>query len=150
VTVEYVLLVVGAYIAALISGSAGFGGALLLLPLLTVVVGAKEAVPLLTVAQLIGNLSRAGFGFKQIRWRPVGLLLIGALPASVLGALSFVRLDRAAVTRGIGLVIFVVVILRLTGRLDFKPSDRLLVGGGVVTGFLSGVAGSAGPLGAAI
>ncbi len=147
---EYVLLVVGAYIAALISGSAGFGGALLLLPLLTVVVGAKEAVPLLTVAQLIGNLSRAGFGFKQIRWRPVGLLLIGALPASVLGALSFVRLDRAAVTRGIGLVIFVVVILRLTGRLDFKPSDRLLVGGGVVTGFLSGVAGSAGPLGAAI
>jgi hypothetical protein len=150
VTVEYVLLVVGAYIAALISGSAGFGGALLLLPLLTVVVGAKEAVPLLTVAQLIGNLSRAGFGFKQIRWRPVGLLLIGALPASVLGALSFLRLDRAAVTRGIGLVIFVVVILRLTGRLDFKPSDRLLVGGGVVTGFLSGVAGSAGPLGAAI
>lgn len=146
---EYVLFV-GAYAAALISGSAGFGGALLLLPFLTAVVGAKEAVPLLTVAQLIGNLSRAGFGFKQIRWQPVGLFLLGALPASVLGALSFVRLDRTVVTRGIGLVIFVVVILRLSGRLSFKPSDRLLLGGGAATGFLSGVAGSAGPLGAAV
>ncbi len=147
---EYVLLLVGAYAAALVSGSAGFGGALLLLPFLTAVVGAKEAVPLLTVAQIIGNLSRAGFGFKQIRWRPVGLFLLGALPASVLGALSFVRLDRAVVTRGIGLVIFVIVVLRLSGRLSFKPSDRLLVGGGVVTGFISGVAGSSGPLGAAV
>lgn len=147
---DYVLLLVGAYAAALISGSAGFGGALLLLPFLTAVVGAKEAVPLLTVAQLVGNLSRAGFGFRQIRWRPVGLFLVGALPASALGALSFVRLDRAIVTRGIGLVILVIVILRLAGRLDFKPSDRLLVVGGAVTGFLSGVAGSAGPLGAAV
>jgi len=150
VIVQYVLLLAGAYAAALVSGSAGFGGALLLLPFLTAVVGAKEAVPLLTMAQLVGNLSRAGFGFSQIRWRPVGLFLLGALPASVLGALSFVRLDRAVVTRGIGLVILVIVILRLSGRLDFKPSGRLLVVGGAVTGFLSGVAGSAGPLGAAI
>lgn len=147
---EYVLLLAGAYAAALISGSAGFGGALLLLPFLTAVVGVKEAVPLLTVAQLVGNLSRAGFGFRQIRWRPVGLFLLGALPASVLGALSFVRLDRAIATRGIGLLIFVIVILRLVGRLDFNPSNHILVIGGAITGFLSGVAGSAGPLGAAV
>lgn len=147
---EDVLLLVGAFAAALISGSAGFGGALLLLPFLTAVVGAKEAVPLLTGAQLAGNLSRAGFGFRQICWRPVGLFLLGALPASVLGALSFMSLDRAVVTRGIGLVTFAIVILRLTGRLDFRPSDRILVAGGAVTGFLSGVAGSAGPLGAAV
>jgi uncharacterized membrane protein YfcA len=148
--VEYVLLLIGAFLAAAVSGSAGFGGALLLLPFLTIVVGAKEAVPLLTVAQLIGNLSRAGFGFRQIRWRPVALFVVGALPASILGALSFIRLDRAMVTRGIGAVILVTVLLRLSGRLDFKPSDRLLVIGGAMTGFLSGVAGSAGPLGAAV
>lgn len=32
--IEYGLLIVGAFVAAAISGSAGFGGALLLLPLL--------------------------------------------------------------------------------------------------------------------
>jgi len=150
VSVEYLLLLLGAFAAAVVSGSAGFGGALLLLPFLTLVVGAKEAVPLLTLAQLVGNLSRAGFGFGQIRWRPVALFLAGAVPAAVIGALSFVRLDRALVTRGIGAVILIMVVLRLSGRLDFRPSVRLLVFGGAVTGLLSGLAGSAGPLGAAI
>ncbi|WP_193393285.1 hypothetical protein [Thiobacillus denitrificans] len=41
----------------------------LLLPLLVARVGAAHAVPLLTVAQLICNLARAGFGFPQIRCR---------------------------------------------------------------------------------
>ena len=40
--------------AAAVSGVAGFGGALLLLPLLTHTVGARAAVPLLTVAQRVG------------------------------------------------------------------------------------------------
>lgn len=65
--VEWILLLVGGWLAATISGAAGFGGALLLLPVLTYVVGAKAAVPILTLAQLLGNLSRAGF-----RWVPVG------------------------------------------------------------------------------
>lgn len=147
---KYIPVLIGAFLAAAVSGSAGFGGGLLLLPFLTAAVGAKEAVPLLTVAQLIGNLSRAGFGVTQIRWRPVGLFILGALPASILGAISFIRLDRAIVTRSIGAVILVTVLCRLSGRLDFRPSDRLLVTGGAVTGFFSGVAGSAGPLGAAV
>jgi uncharacterized membrane protein YfcA len=63
----YALLFLGAYAAALISGAAGFGGALLLLPLLVASVGVVQAVPLLTVAQFVGNLSRAGFGFSQIQ-----------------------------------------------------------------------------------
>lgn len=50
------VLFVSAFAAAAISGSAGFGGALLLLPLLVGTVGVTHAVPLLTMAQLIGNL----------------------------------------------------------------------------------------------
>jgi hypothetical protein len=69
----YALLFLGAYTAALISGAAGFGSALLLLPLLVASVGVVQAVPLLTVAQFVGNLSRAGFGFSQIQWKPVAL-----------------------------------------------------------------------------
>jgi uncharacterized protein len=91
----YVLLFVGAILAAAISGAAGFGGALLLLPLLTHTVGATLAVPLLTVAQLIGNVSRALLGWRQIRWSPVVLFCLGAVPCSALGSLSFVVLPKA-------------------------------------------------------
>jgi hypothetical protein len=87
----YFLLFAGSFIAAAISGASGFGGALLLLPLLSKTIGTTMAVPILTIAQLIGNLSRAFFGFKQNRWKPVAFFIIGAIPVSVLGAILFVK-----------------------------------------------------------
>lgn len=144
------MLFAGAFLAAAVSGSAGFGGALLLLPLLTVYIGAREAVPLLTVAQLIGNVSRAGFGFSRIEWRLVGLFLLGAVPLSVVGALSFVSLPADAITRGIGVAVLAFAAFKYFGVLEFRASARLLVLGGGMTGLLSGLIGSAGPLGAAV
>lgn len=147
---ECVLLFIAAFAAAAISGAAGFGGALLLLPLLVATVGVTHAIPLLTVAQFIGNLSRVGFGFRQIRWKPVALFLLGALPLSLVGAFSFVQLPRDLVTRAIGVAILIFVALNYCGVLKIKGGPALLVVGGGVAGFLSGLAGSAGPLGAAI
>jgi uncharacterized membrane protein YfcA len=144
------VLFIVAFAAVAISGAAGFGGALLLLPLLIAMVGPTQAVPLLTVAQLVGNLARAGFGFNQIQWRPVGLFLLGALPMSVLGALSFVELPKDVVTRAIGAAILLFVALRFFGRLQLKAGAALLILGGGMVGFLSGLLGSAGPIGAAV
>lgn len=143
-------LFIAPFAAAAISGAAGFGGALLLLPLLIATVGPAQAVPLLTVAQLVGNLARAGFGFNQIQWRPVGLFLLGALPMSVLGALSFVELPKDVVTRAIGAAILVFVALRFFGRLQLMAGAARLIFGGGTAGFLSGLLGSAGPIGAAV
>jgi uncharacterized membrane protein YfcA len=143
-------LFLGAFVAAAVSGSAEFGGALLLLPLLTVFVGAREAVPLLTVAQLFGNLARAGLGYTQIRWRPVALFLLGAVPLSLVGAISFVSLPAGLVTRGIALAVLAFAVAKYLRLVEFKPSTATLVAGGGLTGLLSGLVGSAGPLGAAV
>ncbi len=147
---QFIILFIGAFLAAAISGAAGFGGALLLLPLLVAYVGTEQAVPLLTVAQLIGNLSRAGFGFSKIQWKSVALFLIGAIPLAILGALSFLQLPKELVTRCIGLAIIIFVGLKITRVLKLKPGKLLLVLGGGVVGFLSGLVGSAGPIGAVI
>jgi len=147
---EIIVLFVAAFAAAAISGAAGFGGALLLLPLLVATVGVTQAVPLLTIAQLIGNLSRAGFGFTQIHWKSVALFLLGAIPLSVLGAFSFIQLPKDLATRAIGSAILIFVALKYFGLLQLKGSPALLVAGGGVVGFMSGLVGSAGPLGAAI
>lgn len=147
--IEYGLLIAGAFVAAAISGSAGFGGALLLLPLLTHIVGVAAAVPLLTIAQLVGNLSRVVFGYREIRWRPVLLFLASALPAAALGAWWFTALPKAMMVRAMGVAILIFVVLKLRG-LAFAPSSRLLVIGGGIVGLLSGLVGSAGLLGAAV
>jgi len=148
--VELILLFIAGFAVAAISGAAGFGGALLLLPLLVATVGTTQAVPLLTIVQLIGNFSRGIFGFRQIRWKPVGLFLLGAIPFSILGALSFVQLPKELVTRILGAVILVFVALKYFGGLKIKAGSGLLIVGGGAVGFISGLVGSAGPLGAAI
>ncbi|AWK53141.1 sulfite exporter TauE/SafE family protein [Clostridium beijerinckii] len=146
----YVVLFIGSFFAAAISGAAGFGGALLLLPLLSKTIGTEIAVPILTIAQLIGNLSRAFFGFRQITWKPVFVFIIGAVPLSILGAFSFVEVPKDLITRGIGFTIILFVALKYFKVLKFKPNNITILIGGAVVGLISGLVGSAGPIGAAL
>lgn len=138
------------WLASTVSGVAGFGGALLLLPVLTLTVGARSAVPILTVAQLLGNVSRAGFGWRDIHWRPALIFAAGAVPASVIGSRMFVDLTDSLLPRLIGVFLLAVIALRRTRLGGRKPPEGLLAPAGAGVGFLSGVAGSAGPLGAAV
>jgi uncharacterized membrane protein YfcA len=138
------------WLAATISGAAGFGGALLLLPVLTQILGVKAAVPVLAIMQLLGNLSRVWFGRTQIAWKPAGLFLLGAIPLAILGSVLFTALPTRLITRGIGVLLLLIVIAQQYGLTTFTTTSRGLLAGGAVTGLLSGVAGSAGPLGAAI
>jgi len=142
------ILLLAGFTAATVSGAAGFGGALLLLPIATWVVGPKAAVPLLTLAQLAGNLSRAAFGWREIRWRPVLLFCAGAVPAALVGSLLFVQLPGAAVRRAVGAFLLLLVVLRRTKLGQREVPKGTLAPGGAVVGFLSAVVGSAGTLGA--
>ena len=141
------LLLVGGWLAATVSGAAGFGGALLLLPLLAHTVGAKAAIPILTLAQLAGNLSRAALGWRTIRWQPALLFCAGAVPA-VLGVRLFITLPSGLILRTVGVFLLAVVALRHTPLGNRAVPETWLLPGGAVVGFLSAVVGSAGALGA--
>ncbi len=143
------LLFMSSWLAATVSGAAGFGGALLLLPILTNLLGVKAAVPVLTIAQLWGNASRVWFGRAEIKWRPVIYFIITAIPFSIIGGLLFVDLPKQFILVGIGILLIAIVILRRLKITRFDFGDKGLLLGGALTGFLSGLAGSAGPLGAA-
>lgn len=146
----YILLLAASFFAALLSGAAGFGGALLLLPVVVYVIGPEFSVPVLTIAQLIGNISRMAFGIKQIQWKPVGMFLATALPLTALGAFGFTVLPKNIVMRVIGAALILFVLLKMAAKLEFKPGKRTMLCGGAVVGLLSGLAGSAGPIGAAV
>ncbi|WP_444641039.1 sulfite exporter TauE/SafE family protein [Caproiciproducens sp. R1] len=146
---SYLILILSSFIAAFVSGAAGFGGALLLLPVVTACVGAEVAVPVLTIAQLIGNLARMVFGIKQIDWKSVGLFCATALPLTALGAFGFSVLPKDIVTRCIGGALIILVLIKMIKKLEFKNGKRAMIIGGAATGLLSGLAGSGGPVGAA-
>ena len=147
---QVMVLLTGSFFAALISGTAGFGGSLLLLPIVTACIGADAAVPVLTISQLIGNIARMISGWEQIDWKSVGLFSLTSLPLASLGAFGFSVLSKDIVTRVIGLVLIIMVIIKLVGKKELPEGNSTLLVGGAVTGGVSGLCGSGGPIGAAV
>lgn len=143
-------LVWAAWLAATLSGWTGSGGALLLLPALTLAEGARAAVPLLTVAQLFGNGSRAWYGRSEIAWRAVGLFTVGSVPGALTGALLLSRLPEAWAGRLIGGLLLVLLVIRRGRGTRRAWPEAALAPSGFGLGVLSAVAGSAGPLQAVV
>lgn len=147
-TEVWLLMILVAWVASTISGIAGFGGSLIVLPVFTHLVGAKAAIPILTVSWLMGNFSRAVFGFRDIRWKPVAYFSAGALPAAIIGSRLFIELPTGLIMRGIGIFLLLAVAARHTPLLR-ELAPGWLVPVGALVGLLSALIGSAGPLGAA-
>ena len=145
-----ILLPLMAFFTAALSGTIGFGGAILLLPVLTATLGVAKAVPLLTFIQIVGNASRVIFAKSEINWSAAKSFLITGVPFSILGALSFVAAPKAIMLKLIGVAILVFIALKLLGFTKGQISKKGLPVAGAVIGFLSGLLGTAGPLGAAV
>ena len=94
----YITLVIVGLIAGLLSGSVGFGGGMILLPVITYFYGVDVAVPVSTIAQLLSNLSRVGMGFRQINWKAIGQFLLLAAPCTALGAFGFAKVPKGPMT----------------------------------------------------
>jgi len=148
-TTDLIILFAISFLAATISGAAGFGGALVLLPVLTSIVGIKAAVPILTIGQIFGNASRVWFGRHELKWRPILYFLLTAIPLSIAGSYLFTDINSRTIKIGIGVFLIVLVIYRRTQIKKISLGDKGMLLGGGLTGFISGLAGSAGPLGAA-
>ncbi len=152
-TVELLVLPV-ALAAAVLSGTAGFGGALLLLPVLSAAFGVERALPLLGVAQLASNSARCATGVRSIAWRPVVHYAAGALPMAVLGAVAF-TLARPSYARVVVGAVVVALALRSLAAEPWQPTvsaesaydARTMAIRGALVGLVSAVAGTAGPLG---
>ena len=144
------MTIIASFAASLISGAAGFGGSLLLLPVVTAFIGAETAVPVLTISQLIGNIARMASGWKQIDWKSVELFSLTSLPLAALGAFGFSVLPKDIVTRIVGFALIILVVAKLIGKKELPKGNSTLLVGGAVTGGLSGLCGSGGPIGAAV
>ena len=142
-------LLVGAValVASTLAAVTGFGGAAVLLPVLVVAFGVRDAVPVLTVAQLIGNGSRVWFNRDQLDLRVVGWFAVGGIPLAFLGGLLFARAPLPALTRLLGVFLLLIVAWRhLRLRPARRPPLRSFALIGAAASFLSALLGSVGPL----
>jgi uncharacterized membrane protein YfcA len=141
------ILAVVAFAAAMLAAVTGFGGAAVLLPMLVLVFGVREAIPILTVAQLIGNGSRVWFNRRELDWRVVAWFALGGVPMALAGGFLFAHAPLAALTRVLGAFLILIVVLRHLPKLfSFRPPLKSFAVIGAASSFLSALLGSVGPL----
>jgi len=144
---QWLLLGGAALLASTLAAVAGFGGAAVLLPVLVAMFGVRDAIPILTVAQLVGNASRVWFNRREVTVPVVGWFALGAVPLALLGGLLFAAAPLGALRRLVGAVLLLMVVWRHVPRAAaWRPPVRAFVGVGAVFSFVSALVGSVGPL----
>ncbi len=147
-TLAGTLLLLGAALpAAVVGGALGFGTGLVMLPLVVWVVGVRQSVPVLTIALIVGNVSRAWWSRDELHWRVIGAYLLGAVPLAAIGSVMYTVAPPEWLSRLMGLVLLVALPLRRWLERGPRPMRlRHFPVLGAVTGFLSALVAATGPL----
>ena len=131
------LVAIVALIAGTLGGVVGFGSGVLLLPILSLILGPRETVPLLTLSTLIGNASRAYLSRHDIDWEVVQNYCFGAVPCAITGELLYLRLDPKATSLIFGVFILAMIPLRrYAAKHELKITLQQFKLLGAVMGFL--------------
>jgi len=141
------ILILAALVGFTIAGVTGFGGGVVLVPVLVWLVGPKEAVPIVSVAAFLAAVSRLGLSWRQICWPVVGWMALGAVPFNALASYLFVLAPPAVLSRLLGLLILLLVLYRHTawGRSKIISARQFFfVGAG--TSLIDGFLGAPGPV----
>ena len=140
---QLALIAVAAMLTAVIGGVAGYGTGALMPLILVPIVGAEPVVPIIALAALFSNASRAIVFRRSIAWPRVLVVLLAAGPTCALGAWGYTLLSGRGALLVIGsMMVASVPLRRIMHRRGFRLGRPGLVaaacGWGVVVGGTTG------------
>jgi uncharacterized membrane protein YfcA len=143
----YLIVACIGLIAGAVSGVIGTGSSMILMPFLVAFFGPQQAVPMMAIGAILGNLGKVLAWRRDIDWRACGAYCSTAAPGAALGVRTLLALPPHAVEIALGL--FFIAMIPARRRLARRDAQirllHLALAGGVV-GFLTGVVVSTGPI----
>jgi hypothetical protein len=133
--------------AGTLGGIVGFGGSTILMPILALAFGPKEAVPIMAIAGILANLSRVLVWWREIDWQAALIYCVTGIPFAALGARTLLALDPRVIELVLGFFFLAMIPARhwlLKRGFTIGLPGLMLAGAGV--GYLSGLVASTGPL----
>lgn len=145
---EWLILGVSGFFAWIISTLSGGGGSLLLVPVITIVVGAQAVAPIVSLSTLIAEPSRVYLFWKQIEWPLVYWYLPGAIPGAYLGAYIFTHLKAEWLQIILGIFLISTVVQYRWGekKKSFTVKRWYFLLAGFLVALFSGIIGEIGPV----
>ncbi len=137
-------LIIAAMAAGLLRGFSGFGAALVLAPVASLIVGTRIAVPAILLSIFVTTVQLFASTWSQVRWsEQFSLSLPGCLGVPA-GVFLLIYFDPELMRRGISAVTALFALLLMTGWRYSHPPTR---SGSAVVGALGGVLSGAGSIG---
>jgi len=137
---------VAALLGGLVRGAAGFGGALVMVPLLATVSLPAAAVSLVLVIECAGYVDMLRHTGRGIHWRSIAPLTVAAIVTVPIGVYGITHLPVPLMTRLIAACVMASALVLMSGwRYARTPALSVTLGVGAVSGLLEGVAGLPGP-----
>jgi uncharacterized membrane protein YfcA len=149
---EYVVLLVGCFIAAFASGMAGFAFGLVAAGILFHWMPPQAVAPVIVLGSLLIQGVTIGAVWPAVRWRVLRPYVVGGVLGTPVGVLLLARIDPAGVASGIGLLLVAYASWSLAGmalkrRLPvLRAGPNADAGIGFASGILGGIGGFPGPL----
>ena len=145
--VEYLLILLVGLVAGTLGGIVGFGSSIMLMPVLVIVFGPREAVPIMAIAAIMANLSRVLAWWREVDWRACAAYSVTGIPGAALGARTLLALPPRVVEAALGaFFIAMIFVRRRLASANVKVALWHLAAAGLVIGFLTGIVVSTGPI----
>jgi len=143
----YIFVLLVGFAAGALSGIVGTGASIILLPILILQFGPQQAVPIMAVAAVMGNIGKSLAWWREIDWRAFWAYSLFGVPGAALGARTLLVLPASIVEIALGLFFIALIPMRRWMRVRdiHMPLWQLAIAGGVI-GFLTGIVLSTGPL----
>ena len=143
---ETALVAVAALLAGIIRGFSGFGSALVLAPVVSLVVGPRIAVPAILLVLSISTIQLIPGALRDVAWRRVSVLSIAGCVGVPVGVYVLVAVDQDLMRRSISAAVVAMTIAMMYGwRYQGTPSLYVTAGAGGLGGVLTGAASIGGP-----
>jgi uncharacterized protein len=144
----FILLFILGLLAWFFSTVAAGGAATLLIPIITFILGAQMVAPVISIAALLANPSRAFMFRHHIDWPVIQYLLPGSIIGAIIGAWLLTRINVQVIQILIGLflVSYVLQDKLSKSKLTIKMKLGWFFPLGFSVSFLSGLIGATGPV----
>lgn len=134
------------FISGLMRGFAGFGGAMLVVPVLSILYAPREAVAIAMCLAFLANLQLVPGALRLIQWRVMAPICLAALAAIPFGAMVLLTVDPVWMRRGISVIVLAFVAMLASGwRWRGRPGLMAALAAGGLSGLINGAAGTGGP-----
>jgi uncharacterized membrane protein YfcA len=145
-TAGLIWLLLTVIVAGLVRGFAGFGSAMIIMPVAASVLSPVQAVIFMAATELLGPLPNLPSALRQGTKRDISLLLLGVVVAMPLGLVCLSYISPEPFGWLVSGVVLALLLLLMTGwRYSGTLGTPLIIGTGALGGFMTGFAGIAGP-----